>query len=68
MRSNVPTAAFNILRSRISKEDYARLGLAEGKPVSFEIRNFRVLNQSEGIPEVPGTFRALASTRANPAN
>lgn len=33
------------IRSRISKEEYAALGLADGKPVSFLIRNFRVLAQ-----------------------
>ena len=32
-----------ILRSRITKEEYAQLGLADGVGVSFGIRNFRVL-------------------------
>jgi sulfate/thiosulfate transport system ATP-binding protein len=32
-----------VLRSRITKEEYAHLGLEDGKEVSFGIRNFRVL-------------------------
>ena len=31
------------LRSRMTKEEYAQLGLEEGKEVSLAIRNFRVL-------------------------
>ncbi|MEP6664240.1 MAG: ABC transporter ATP-binding protein, partial [Verrucomicrobiota bacterium] len=33
------------VRSRISKEDYARLGLADGKAISFQIRTYRILSQ-----------------------
>ncbi len=36
-----------ILRSRISKEDYARLGLADGKTVSFQIRFYRILSKED---------------------
>jgi hypothetical protein len=32
-----------ILRSRITKEEYAQLGLADGAEVSCGIRNFRIL-------------------------
>jgi sulfate transport system ATP-binding protein len=32
-----------ILRSRITKEEYAQLGLEDGREVSFQIRNYRVL-------------------------
>jgi len=32
-----------ILRSRITKEEYAQLGLEDGREVSFGIRNFRIL-------------------------
>ncbi len=39
------------LRSRISKEDYTRLGLADGKKVSFEIRTYRILSR-EGEGEM----------------
>jgi sulfate transport system ATP-binding protein len=38
-----------IIRSRISKEDYAQLGLADGRQVSFQIRAYRVLSK-EGEP------------------
>ena len=33
------------LRSRISKEEYAQLGLADGREVSFQIRTFRILER-----------------------
>jgi ABC-type spermidine/putrescine transport systems, ATPase components len=32
-----------ILRSRMTKEEYAQLGLEEGREVSLQIRNYRVL-------------------------
>ena len=38
-----------IVRSRISKEDYARLGLADGCDLSFQIRSYRILAK-EGEP------------------
>jgi len=34
-----------ILRSRISKEDYSRLGLADGKKVSLQIGTYRILSK-----------------------
>ncbi len=37
-----------VLRSRISKEDYARQGLADGKKVSFQIRTYRILAKDGG--------------------
>jgi sulfate transport system ATP-binding protein len=36
-----------IVRSRISKEDYARLRLADGQPVSFQIRAYRILSKED---------------------
>jgi len=36
-----------IIRSRISKEDYARHGLADGRPVSFQIKSYRVLSKED---------------------
>src|SRR5208282_6831045 len=36
-----------ILRSRMSKEDYARLGLSDGKTVSFQIRSYRILSRED---------------------
>jgi sulfate transport system ATP-binding protein len=40
-----------ILRSRMTKEEYAQLGLSDGAQVSIHIRNYRVL-ASEGAPLV----------------
>jgi len=42
------------LRSRITKEEYAQLGLADGKQVSFQIRNHRVLSDEQAplTPEI----------------
>jgi sulfate transport system ATP-binding protein len=37
-----------ILRSRMTKEDYAQLGLSDGKEVSLQIRNYRVLSSESG--------------------
>jgi sulfate/thiosulfate transport system ATP-binding protein len=41
-----------VIRSRMSKEDYARLGLRDGVEVSFQIRTFRVLSEepAAGLP------------------
>lgn len=36
------------LRSRMTKEEYAQLGLEEGREVSLQIRNYRVLAKEEG--------------------
>jgi hypothetical protein len=33
------------IRSRISKEEYSRLGLADGQKVSFEIRTYLILSK-----------------------
>lgn len=42
------------IRSRISKEEYTKLGLADGQKVSFQIRTYRVLS-SDGEPvEIAG--------------
>jgi len=38
-----------IIRSRISKEDYARLGLVDGQDLSIQIRSYRILAK-EGDP------------------
>jgi sulfate transport system ATP-binding protein len=40
------------LRSRITKEEYAALGLSDGREVSFQIRQFRVLG-GEAAPLPP---------------
>ena len=39
------------LRSRMTKEEYAQLGLADGREISFQIRNYRVLSaESAALP------------------
>jgi sulfate/thiosulfate transport system ATP-binding protein len=38
-----------VIRARMTKEEYALLGLEDGKPVSLQIRNYRVL-ATEGGP------------------
>jgi sulfate transport system ATP-binding protein len=37
-----------VIRSRISKEEYARLGLQDGREVSFQIRTYRILSKEGG--------------------
>ena len=47
-----------IVRGRITKEEYAQLGLADGREVCFQIKNYRVL-ASEGsslTPEIEATY------------
>jgi len=46
-----------IIRARMSKEDYARQGLEEGREISFQIRQYRVLAGEGGAlaPEVATT-------------
>lgn len=34
-----------VFRSRMSKEDYSRLGLADGRKISFQIRTYRILSK-----------------------
>jgi sulfate/thiosulfate transport system ATP-binding protein len=53
-----------VLRSRMTKEEYAQLGLHDNRKVSLQIRNYRVLatEQSPLTPEVE-----IAETPAPPA-
>ena len=46
-----------ILRSRMTKEEYAKLGLRDGMPVSFQIRQYRLLASDSEVlaPEVAVT-------------
>ncbi|MDB6066462.1 MAG: cysA [Pedosphaera sp.] len=37
------------LRSRMTKEEYGQLGLADGQEVSFQIRQYRVLARETGV-------------------
>ncbi len=45
------------VRGRMAKEDYAREGLRDGCPVSFQIRQYRVLHGEAGVlgPEIAAT-------------
>jgi len=43
LRLEFELASGLIIRSRMTKEDYAQLGLADDREVSLQIRNFRVL-------------------------
>ena len=49
-----------ILRSRMTKEEYAQLGLEDDREISFQIKNYRVL-ASEGArlaPELEASYQA----------
>jgi sulfate/thiosulfate transport system ATP-binding protein len=56
-----------VLRSRISKEEYAQLGLSDGREVSLQIRAFRVLARDTGAlePEVPAVYQPPATIAEN---
>jgi sulfate/thiosulfate transport system ATP-binding protein len=56
-----------VLRSRISKEEYAQLGLSDGREVSLQIRAFRVLARDTGAlePEVPAIYQPPATIAEN---
>ena len=47
------------LRSRMTKEEYAQLGLEDGKEVSLQIRNFRILSKQDTAlpPEKEVTYQ-----------
>jgi sulfate transport system ATP-binding protein len=49
-----------ILRSRMTKEEYAQLGLQDGREVSFQIKNYRILaSETSGLaPEVEAPYQA----------
>jgi sulfate transport system ATP-binding protein len=50
------------LRSRMTKEEYAQLQLADGQPVSFQIRQYRVLARDAGSlpPELQAAYEQPA--------
>jgi len=52
LRLELETEAGLIIRARMTKEEYAQLGLEDGRKVSFQIRNYRVL-ATEGAPLEP---------------
>jgi hypothetical protein len=47
------------LRSRMTKEEYAQLGLEDGKEVSLQVRNYRVLAKEDSAlpPEKEMTYQ-----------
>lgn len=49
-----------IIRSRMTKEEYAQLGLTDGREVSFQIKNYRVLAREDAklSPEVEARYQA----------
>ena len=49
-----------ILRSRMTKEEYAQLALQDGREVSFQIKNYRILaSEGNGLaPEVEAPYQA----------
>jgi sulfate transport system ATP-binding protein len=56
-----------VVRARMSKEDYAHQGLEDGKEVSFQIRQYRVLAREAGAlsPETEFTYRQPPSIGEN---
>lgn len=48
-----------ILRSRMTKEEYAQLGLEDGREVSFQIKNYRVLASDKAAlsPEMESKYQ-----------
>ena len=55
------------LRSRMTKEEYNQLGLEEGREVSFQIRNYRVLSMESSRlpPEKDSGYQPPASIAEN---
>lgn len=55
------------LRSRLTKEEYAQLGLEDGCEISFQIRQYRVLARESGVlpPEQAATYTAPATFAEN---
>lgn len=54
LRLELETPSGLVLRTRISKDDFLRQGLEQGAPVSFQIREYRVLSAGAAglTPEV----------------
>jgi sulfate transport system ATP-binding protein len=52
LRVELETESGLTIRARMTKEEYAQLGLEDGRKVSFQIRNYRVL-ATEGAPLEP---------------
>ena len=58
LRVELELPSGRVIRARLTKEDYARLGLADDNEVSFQIGAYRVLSGEEGAlaPEVSPAF------------
>jgi ABC-type Fe3+/spermidine/putrescine transport system ATPase subunit len=56
-----------ILRARMTKEEYAQQALEDGKEVSFQIRQYRVLAREVGAlaPETELSYQPLADIAAS---
>lgn len=56
-----------VVSSRMTKEEYARLDLRDGREISFQIRQYRVLARDEGglAGEVPALYEAPPSIAEN---
>jgi len=56
-----------ILRARMTKEEYAQQGLEDGKDVSFQIRQYRVLAREVGAlsPETELSYQPLVDIAAS---
>ena len=52
LRLELETETGLVIRARMTKEEYAQLGLEDGRKVSFQIRNYRIL-AAEGAPLEP---------------
>ncbi|MBI5384108.1 MAG: ABC transporter ATP-binding protein [Verrucomicrobia bacterium] len=54
MRVELELPSGQTIRARVTKEDYARLGLADDREVSFQLREYRLLASEGGLlePEV----------------
>ncbi len=59
LRVELEMASGLVIRSRMSKEEYAQNAMEDGKEVSFQIRQFRVLAQSAAalLPERELTYQ-----------
>ncbi len=53
------------IRSRMSKEEFARLGLADGQKVSFQIKTYRILSKVDD-PLAVEVATAYQTTPGNP--
>jgi sulfate transport system ATP-binding protein len=58
LRLELLTASGLSIRTRMTKEDFARLKLKEGQNISFRIKEYRILSKEDGALGAPITVRA----------